>query len=157
MTKLTPHFQLAEFVRSGKAKALGIDNTPNQRVIANLKRLARELEKVRALTGKPLRILSGYRCPALNQAVGGVAASFHVDGCAADFDPPPGMTHDALQHAIAAAADIRFDLVLEERAGDGAHWLHFQVTRKAKDTPRRKVLDATLAKQGAKITGFAPG
>jgi len=43
------------------------------------------LEEVRKVYGKPMYITSGYRCPAHNQAVGGVPESAHVDGIAADI------------------------------------------------------------------------
>lgn len=48
--------------------------------------LIRKLEGLRAAVGgKPLRITSGYRCPAHNKAVGGAAKSQHVLGTAADI------------------------------------------------------------------------
>ncbi len=33
----------------------------------------------------PIRVNSGYRCPRLNKAVGGVARSYHLSGRAADL------------------------------------------------------------------------
>jgi hypothetical protein len=53
-----------------------------------LKRLAAGLESVQALLGAPLEISSGYRCAALNEAVGGSATSQHLLGLAADFACP---------------------------------------------------------------------
>lgn len=43
------------------------------------------LERIRAAAGCPIRITSGYRPPAYNQHVGGVANSNHMDGLAADI------------------------------------------------------------------------
>jgi uncharacterized protein YcbK (DUF882 family) len=44
------------------------------------------LETVRALAGgHPLRIVSGYRCPPHNKAVGGAKDSQHMYGAAADI------------------------------------------------------------------------
>ena len=41
--------------------------------------LCREvLEPLRQHVGKPIRISSGYRCPALNKDAGGVATSQHL-------------------------------------------------------------------------------
>ncbi len=156
MTQLSTHFSLKEMIVSGTAKRLGIDNTPPPDVQRNLVRLTAELEKVRTLTGKPLKVLSGYRSPKVNKAVGGSAKSYHMQGCAADFDPPAGMTHDALQKAIGQASAIDFDLVLEERAKDGAHWLHFQIPLPGKKG-RRKLADAELDKQGGAIKRLTPG
>ncbi|WP_349264005.1 YcbK family protein [Longimicrobium sp.] len=45
------------------------------------------LEAIRAGTGKPLVVVSGYRCPAHNKAVGGASASQHLFGTAADIPP----------------------------------------------------------------------
>lgn len=156
MMRLTTHFTLAEFTASATAQRLGVDNTPDDAALCNLVRLAAELEKVRALTGKPLAIKSGYRSPKVNTAVGGHPRSFHLVGCAADFDPPKGMTHDALQKKIFASRCIDFDLVLEEKAKDGAHWLHFQIAQVGK-APRRKLADAQLDKLGGAITAVTPG
>lgn len=87
--KLTAHFQLEEFTRSATAIRCGIDNTPNEEQIANLKALCEEvLEPLRQHIGKPVVISSGYRCPKLNAAVGGVSNSQHMKGEAADLRIP---------------------------------------------------------------------
>ena len=44
------------------------------------------LEKMRAAYGKPITIVSGYRCPSYNQKVGGASSSQHVYGAAADVN-----------------------------------------------------------------------
>lgn len=154
--KLTPHFSLKEMTASGTAARLKISNAPPSDVKANLKRLCVELEKVRAITGKPLKVLSGYRCAEVNSAVGGAKNSYHLHGCAADFDPPAGLTHDEFQKKIAATPGVDFDLILEEKAKDGAHWLHFQIPRPGAKG-RRLVKDAQLDKQGGAITRITPG
>lgn len=45
------------------------------------------LQPLRDICDKPLYINSGYRCPALNAAVGGAKTSQHVKGQAADVCP----------------------------------------------------------------------
>ena len=86
---MTPHFSLNEFTRSQTASRLGIDNTPPDRVKKNLKLLAEAvLEPVRSHFGKPVRISSGYRSLALNDAVGSKSSSQHTKGEAADFEIP---------------------------------------------------------------------
>jgi hypothetical protein len=124
-------------------------------------RLCLELEKVRAITGEPLRINSGYRCPELNAAVGGSPTSYHMLGLAADFDPPAGWTHDAFQHAIAERPEIVFDLLLEEgtdkaESEGGSRWIHFQVARPGRE-PRRLIRDATVDQLGGTITRVVVG
>lgn len=86
MTQLTPHFSLEELIYSHTAISRGINNFPNAEVEVNLTNLANVLEKVRALLGHPITISSGYRCNALNNAVGGVWDSAHLHGMAADIE-----------------------------------------------------------------------
>lgn len=43
------------------------------------------LEKIRSYLGIPVRINSGYRCPAYNEKIGGAKLSRHLVGCAADI------------------------------------------------------------------------
>lgn len=90
--KLSEHFTLAEFERSATARKLGIDNTAPEKYWANMKRLCTKvLEPLRASfagEGAPtpyVTIHSGFRCYALNTAVGGVRTSHHRIGCAADI------------------------------------------------------------------------
>lgn len=42
--------------------------------------------RFRGLVGIPLKVNSGYRCPAHNSAVGGSKNSYHVKGLAIDID-----------------------------------------------------------------------
>lgn len=84
--KLSEHFELMEFVRSNKATELLIDNTPPKNVIDWLKYGCEYiLEPFRVELGKPVTITSGYRCPELNKAIGGVSNSQHMLGQAADI------------------------------------------------------------------------
>ena len=84
--KLTEHFSLSEFERSATADRLHIDNTIPEELIPNLKNLCVQvLEPLREHFGTPVVISSGYRCPALNRAVGGASNSQHLTGEAADI------------------------------------------------------------------------
>lgn len=72
------YFSIEEMIKSDTAKAKGIDNTPSQEVIDNLTKLIEAvLDPLREWFGKPITVNSGYRCEALNKAVGGVSNSFH--------------------------------------------------------------------------------
>jgi hypothetical protein len=114
--QLSPNFTLEEFTRSQTAKNRGISNKPLESHLANLRKLAATLEKVRALVGKGVIVTSGYRSPALNKAVGGVATSHHAQGFAADFRVH-GMAAIALAKRI-RDSDIAFnELILETNRG----------------------------------------
>ncbi len=80
------YFTIEELTRSTTARLRGIDNTPSQQVIDNLNALVDNvLDPLREAWGKTLHVNSGYRCRALNKAVGGVPASQHMRGEAADI------------------------------------------------------------------------
>lgn len=111
--RLSEHFTLDEFIRSDKAAELGIDNYPPPEVLLNLQWLAGNMEAVRALFGDPIIITSGYRCPQLNQAVGGVVHSDHVRGMAADFKVPAfGTPHQVCMHIAYSGVPYQ-QLILE--------------------------------------------
>ena len=81
------HFTLDELTRSNVAAQLGIDNHPSPEAVSNLYYLVEQaLDPLREAYGRPVRVSSGYRCAALNKAVGGAVNSFHLAGCAADLD-----------------------------------------------------------------------
>ena len=154
--RLSANFTVAEFTKSATADRLGVNNAPDVDSLANLRRLALDLEKVRAITGKPLKIHSGYRSPEVNAAVGGSPKSYHMVGCAADIQAPVGWTNDQLQHAIHDTAAIDFDMVLEERTKTGVSWLHVQISRDGKPG-RRLIKDAELDRVGGAITRVSVG
>ena len=84
--KLTKHFSLEEFSHSSTSKARGIDNTVPEKLIPALRNLCeRVLEPLREQVREPVIISSGYRCPALNKAVGGSDTSQHMKGEACDI------------------------------------------------------------------------
>lgn len=84
--KLSENFDLEEFTRSDKAKELGITNEPGEKELAALRMLvSRTIQPLRDKLGVPIHVNSGYRCPELNKAVGGVPTSQHQKGEAADL------------------------------------------------------------------------
>jgi hypothetical protein len=84
--RLSESFYLDEFTVSGVAEKKGIKNIPPDEAVENLTALCvHVLQPVRNSAGKSILISSGYRCPELNKAVGGVPTSQHVKGEAADI------------------------------------------------------------------------
>jgi hypothetical protein len=139
---LSEHFGIDEFCRSNAAIRLGVDMTPPPAVVACLTLLAvNSLEPLRAHLGKPIRITSGYRPVALNQAIGGARNSQHVLGQAADIQVD-GMTPLEVCHAI-IEAKLPFDQLIHEFDA----WTH--VSFNPKGPQRGDILTATHGTYGA--------
>jgi hypothetical protein len=86
---LTANFSLHELTKSETALRLGLDNTPDATVVANLKTLCEKvLQPVRDHYKKGVKVNSGYRSPESNAAVGGSKTSDHCKGFACDLEIP---------------------------------------------------------------------
>jgi zinc D-Ala-D-Ala carboxypeptidase len=84
---LSKSFTLNELTKSQEATRLGIDNTPNEEHILNLKLLCENvLQPIRDFYGMPLSVSSGYRSAKLCEAIGSSSKSQHTKGQAADFE-----------------------------------------------------------------------
>jgi|SanBayMetagenome_1026888.scaffolds.fasta_scaffold18004_2 putative chitinase len=124
--QLSQHFNLKEFTKSETAIRKRIDNTPGPAHAANLKKVCEKiLEPVRVHFGKPVRINSGYRGPALNAAVGGSSKSQHCNGEAVDFEID-GLPNPDLAKWVSENCD--FDQIILEfydpKEGPNSGWVH---------------------------------
>lgn len=80
------YFSFKEMIQSDTAKSKGIENIPDWEQIDALRSLIETiLDPLREWFKKPIHVNSGYRCKALNSAVGGVSNSFHLYGQGADI------------------------------------------------------------------------
>lgn len=70
------------------------------------------LDPVRERFGKPIYVNSGYRCPRHNAAVGGVSASQHLKGEAADVRPVQGSGFTVQDLARVIVANGRWDQMI---------------------------------------------
>jgi len=87
--QLTNNFSLAEMVKSDTALRHGMDNTPGEAEIANLKTLCEKvLQPVRDHFQTGVKVNSGFRHPEVNAKVGGSKTSDHCKGQAADIEIP---------------------------------------------------------------------
>lgn len=117
--KDSKYFTVKEMLYSDTAKRLKIDNTPvSDEIVDNIQYLMDRLDEIREGYGKPIYINSAYRCPKLNESVGGVSSSYHQLGLAADlrFD-------SELKDYI--VNNCQFGKLIEERS-KSATWLHIQ-------------------------------
>ena len=139
--KLSNNFSLAELTKSQTAVRKNIKNEPGTAEINNLIHLAESiLQPVREHFGKPVMISSGYRSPALCEAIGSSAKSQHAKGEAADFEIP-GV--DNMQLATWINKNTNFDqLILEyyEPGDPNSGWVHCSAV---KEGSRAQVLKAT--------------
>jgi hypothetical protein len=86
---LSANFSLKELTKSDTATRLGIDNTPDDEAIDNLKTLCEKvLQPIRDHFSKSVTVTSGFRSSETNQAIGGSKSSDHVRGQAADIEIP---------------------------------------------------------------------
>ena len=149
--KLSANFSVSELTRSQTATRKGIDNSPNDEQLANLKALCENvLQPIRDHFGKPVRISSGLRVPELNAAIGGSTTSDHCKGMAADIEIP-GVDNKELAEWIGERLEFR-QLILEFYTGEpDSGWVH--VSYDYNDN-KQQVLTAT--KQNGK-TVYLPG
>ena len=115
------YFTFEELSRSETAKCHNIDNTPSEAAKSNLAALVDNvLDPLREAWGKPITVNSGYRCPALNKAVGGVATSQHMTGQAADITTG-NKVDNARLFQLAIDLKLPFDQIIDEH---GFSWVH---------------------------------
>ena len=153
---LSPHFTLGELTVTSVKTA--DKNIPSHVAIENLKRVCKWLEELRYSYNtlyclKPgedyetsenvegIIINSGYRSPAVNKLVGGVATSNHLTGCAVDIrvaGKEQLIRYACILIDIADDTDQDFDELLLEHGSNGVIWLHFAV-RPPGQHNRRKI------------------
>ena len=157
---LTEHFSLEELCVSDTAVRLGIDNTPSNLIVANLRTTAEGLERVRRVLGHSMRVLSGFRCEELERVLtakdfmawgkrhGKLASATtwpeyferkaHPKGYAGDFICPAFGTPVEIVKVLKGSG-IAFDQLIEEGS-----WVHASFDPRM----RGQVLAATFAKDG---------
>jgi uncharacterized protein YcbK (DUF882 family) len=129
---LSEHFTLRELTKT----RVNIENVPNEEQVNNLKRLCRWLEQLRRrwnnLYGEgddPIVINSGFRSQEVNKAVGGVASSNHLTGCAVDIrciGMEQALRYAAILQDINDLNQEDFDELLIEQKRN-VIWIHFAV------------------------------
>ncbi len=136
---LSPYFTVREFLATAHRSYVeeqGRTWAEHPELRANAQRTCALLEQIREMVG-PLRVTSGYRCGALNTAVGGRPASRHVLGLAADVQPIEMEEREAMWRiaaALKAGALPDVDEAILEM-----NWLHIQTTASG-GSPRRLAL-----------------
>ena len=139
MIQLSKNFTLSELIKSYTATRRGINNTPHQSVIDNLKYLCENLlQPIRDMAGV-VTINSGYRSPALNKAVGGAKKSQHLTGQAVDFE---SMQYSNIELGkMIEESGLVFDQLIYEfvsKKNPRSGWIHISLVKNG--TNRKQVL-----------------
>jgi uncharacterized protein YcbK (DUF882 family) len=115
------YFTIKELTHSNTADAKKLNNTPTPEVEKNLIALVEHiLDPLREKWGKPIKVNCGYRSPAVNKAVGGVANSQHVLGQAADITTGTKESNKKLYELI-KTLKLPVDQCIWENGGT---WVH---------------------------------
>lgn len=147
--RLSPLFNLEDFTLSETALKTGIVNEPpvadQAEIVARLRLLAVHiLDKVAKQFDTRPQISSGYRCPVLNEKVGGLPTSQHQSGHAVDFELPG---QSLLEVARWMQDHLDFDQLLLERAG-GKTWIHVSYVDQAHNRHEVKWFDGSHWHEG---------
>lgn len=127
------YFTIKELCKSSTAISKNIDNSPNSEVVQNLTQLVDNiLDPLREKYGKPINVNSGYRCQALNKAVGGSKTSQHCFGQAADITTGSKSENKKLFNLI-IKLNLPYDQLIDE---SNFSWVHVSFSKK----PRKQIL-----------------
>ena len=143
MTQLSKHFSLKEMTKSGTAARLGLDNTPNEEQIENLKALCENiLEPLREYyESRPIMVSSAYRSEKLSEAIGSSSRSQHCKGEAVDFEIPG---FDNKQVASHIKNNFNFDQLISEYYEEGiadSGWIHVSFKRDGSNRKQSLIKD----------------
>ena len=141
--QLSKHFSLKEMTKSGTAARLGLDNTPNEEQIENLKALCENiLEPLREYyESRPIMITSGFRSEKLSEAIGSSSRSQHCKGEAVDFEIPG---FDNKQVAAHIKNNFFYDQLISEYYEEGiadSGWIHVSYKRDGSNRKQSLIKD----------------
>lgn len=124
-TKLSKYVTLQMVVKSDTAKKKGIDNTPSDTDVENLKQVCLLIyDKLYEQFNGKIQINSGYRSPKLNEAVGGSKTSGHLTGKALDIDGIEGVKNSDIFNYIKNNISNFDQLIWEYGNKSEPNWVH---------------------------------
>ena len=148
--QLSENFSLREYTKSQTASRKGIDNSPSDQHLDNAIALFQNVvQPVRDHFG-PTIITSGYRSPALNEAIGGSSTSQHSVGEAVDLEVLGVSTAEVCEWI---ASNTNFDQLILEfyTPGDtNSGWVHVSYVKDGEN--RGQTLTATKVNGSTEYT-----
>jgi len=149
--KFTAGFSLQELVDSATARSRNIFNVPDEAGIERLRQVCQHiLQPVRDHFGKPVRVNSGFRSPALNNVIKGSSrTSQHMKCEAVDYEIAGLDNHDLANWVI---NNLEYDQVILEYHGDDSDdpndgWVHTSYVAPPRKNRRQKL---TIDKKGTR-------
>lgn len=142
---MTPHFSLDEFTQSDTASRLNIDNRIPDELRENAVKTLQMMERIRFHIDAPISITSGYRCKALNQAIGSKPTSDHTLAFAVDFKAPRAGTSYEIAKDLAGVIDV---LGIGQLILEFGTWVHVSLARPDKTINRIITIDKTGTRAG---------
>jgi zinc D-Ala-D-Ala carboxypeptidase len=138
--KLSKNLTLKEVTKSDTANRLGIDNTPEDFDIKNLRAIAEEVfQPLRDHFGVPLFVSSGFRSKKLNKAIGGSKYSQHMVGEALDIDADVYGRVTNRELFMFIKENLIFDqLIWEFGDDDTPDWVHVSYKEKGQNKKQVK-------------------
>lgn len=119
------YFTFKEMIQSDTAKSRDIENIPNWDQINALTNLVKYvLDPLRSLYKKAIRVSSGFRSEALNEAVNGSKTSQHMKGEAADITA--GSKKENMKLFQLIRDNLTFDQLIDE---NDYSWIHVSFTK----------------------------
>ena len=134
---ISKHISNKEGVYSATALRSGIDNTPNEEQLSNMKLIAEKIfEPLREYVGGPIKINSFFRSSKLNKAIGGSTTSQHCKGQAMDIDDTFGYKTNANMYKF-IKEHLNFDqMIWEFGDDDNPNWVHVSYVSPEKNRNR---------------------
>ena len=134
---ISKHISFKEGVYSNTALRRGIDNTPNEEQLANMKLIGEKIfEPLREYVGGPIKINSFFRSAKLNTAIGGSRTSQHCKGQAMDIDDTFGYKTNAEMYYF-IKEHLNFDqMIWEFGDDDNPNWVHVSYVSPEKNRNR---------------------
>ncbi len=128
---LSEHFTIEQLTKSQTASRKGINEqfNPNEEIKSELKELCINLLEKVLLLFPNMSISSGYRCGALNAAIGGANTSQHTKGQAADVEAGTGKSNIELAKSVLSANIVFDQMIVEFGTLEKPDWIHLSYNK----------------------------